>query len=530
MNSADAPINAYDFIVIGAGPAGLQTAYTLNSLGFSYVVLDREEAAGSFFADYPRHRTLLSINKVFTGTDDAEFNLRMDWNSLLSDDPDACFKNFSQDYFPSSDDLVDYLRDFSERHGLNIRYKFTVERVRRSNAGFEVEGESGAILRAKNVVVATGLAIPMIPDIPGIELAEQYSEFSIDPKDFENQRVLIIGKGNSAFETAENLIGTTASVHLCSPNPIRHAWQSHFVGHLRAVNNNVLDTYMLKSQNTILDAEIQRIYMQDGKPHIDIEYTHSNLKGGDREPRTILFDRVLCCTGFRFDDRIFEASARPETTECGKFPLQTAEFESVNVPGMYFTGCLMAERDFKKTMSAFIHGFRHNITSLGNIWNWKERGVAFPSESLPREPGALTRWLLDRLDRGPSIFLQPGFIADGLQILPSGEVNYYKDLFVDHAREHFRDVPGNFYLVSLEYGDCTDIGDPFAIARSADPADAPRSFFLHPIFRRIEEGQCVDSFHLLEDLENVYSRENFAGELEAFIKKELIRAESQLAN
>ena len=41
---------------------------------------------GSFFTRYPRHDKLISINKRFTGKTNKEFNMRHDWNSLLSDD------------------------------------------------------------------------------------------------------------------------------------------------------------------------------------------------------------------------------------------------------------------------------------------------------------------------------------------------------------------------------------------------------------------------------------------------------------
>ena len=41
---------------------------------------------GSFFDTYPRHDRLISINKRHTGKTNKEFNMRHDWNSLLSDD------------------------------------------------------------------------------------------------------------------------------------------------------------------------------------------------------------------------------------------------------------------------------------------------------------------------------------------------------------------------------------------------------------------------------------------------------------
>jgi hypothetical protein len=51
------------------------------------VILEAGESAGTFFKRFPRHRQLISNNKVFTGYQDPEVNLRFDWNSLLSDDP-----------------------------------------------------------------------------------------------------------------------------------------------------------------------------------------------------------------------------------------------------------------------------------------------------------------------------------------------------------------------------------------------------------------------------------------------------------
>jgi hypothetical protein len=53
-------------------------------------------------------RQLISINKVFTGRGDPEYNLRHDWNSLLNEEG-LLFKNYSASYYPSADDLVKYV-------------------------------------------------------------------------------------------------------------------------------------------------------------------------------------------------------------------------------------------------------------------------------------------------------------------------------------------------------------------------------------------------------------------------------------
>ncbi len=108
------------------------------------------------------------------------------------------------------------------------------------------------------MIVATGFGAMNIPPIPGIEATERYWDIPVNPEDFTDQRVLIVGKGNSAFETADNLTEHAAVIHVAGPHSINFAWRTHFIGHLRAVNNNFLDTYQLKTQNMVLDGDIMQ--------------------------------------------------------------------------------------------------------------------------------------------------------------------------------------------------------------------------------------------------------------------------------
>src|SRR3954471_15871717 len=123
-----------DYVIIGAGPAGLQLAALLEADGQrEYLVLEGADKPGAFFERYPRHRTLISINKPHTGTDDPELNLRLDWNSLLSDDPALRFTRYSERYFPAADDLVRYLADFAEATGVRVRYGHRVSEIDRDD-------------------------------------------------------------------------------------------------------------------------------------------------------------------------------------------------------------------------------------------------------------------------------------------------------------------------------------------------------------------------------------------------------------
>lgn len=78
---------------------------------------------------YPRHRTLISINKFNTGTGNPEFNLRHDWNSLLDDEGFRFPERYSSDFWPDADDLVDYIGGFTQEHKLNVQYHTDVTQV-----------------------------------------------------------------------------------------------------------------------------------------------------------------------------------------------------------------------------------------------------------------------------------------------------------------------------------------------------------------------------------------------------------------
>jgi hypothetical protein len=53
-----------DYLIIGAGPAGLQLGYFLERSGRDYLILEAGSHPGTFFRKYPRHRQLISINKT----------------------------------------------------------------------------------------------------------------------------------------------------------------------------------------------------------------------------------------------------------------------------------------------------------------------------------------------------------------------------------------------------------------------------------------------------------------------------------
>lgn len=83
------------------------------------------------------------------------------------------------------------------------------------------------------LLVASGLSLPNVVNFPGAEYTEGYEDVSIDPHNFTGQSVLILGRGNSAFETADNILGHTNFIHMLGRSRVRLSWSTHYVGDLR---------------------------------------------------------------------------------------------------------------------------------------------------------------------------------------------------------------------------------------------------------------------------------------------------------
>jgi thioredoxin reductase len=491
--TADAGEHTYRYLIIGAGPGGLQLSYFLQRAGADYLTLERDAAPGGFFRRYPRHRRLISLNKVNSPAQSPETALRWDWNSLLSDAPDLLFPRYSQEYFPAADDLVRYLADFQRVHGLNVRFGTQVDRVEKAGRGFVVHA-GPQVFGAECLIIATGWGRPHGPGIPGIELATGYEDMPVEGEAFAGQRVLIIGKGNSAFETAQRLLAHTSFVHLASPHPVRLAWHSKHPGDVRGQYGALLDSYWFKTLHGVLECQIDRIWREDGKFKAAITYTLA-----DGEQALLEYDAVLRCTGFAMNTALFGASCRPQPTEDGRIPAIRPDFQSVNIDGLYFAGTLMQGRDRRRASSAFIDGFRYNLRTMAALLLERYGQVPLDCEQFPIGAGRLTEVMLERVNYSSALWTQFEYLADAFVIdEASGQVRHYVELPEDYAVDRFAGH-GLFFTVTLRWGR-RHYGDVFAIRRHPVPERAEECAFLHPVIRAWRHRELLAEQHLLEDL------------------------------
>ena len=519
-------MNYHETIIVGAGPAGLQMGYFLAQAQRDYLILEASDRAGAFFAAQPRHRKLLSINKRFNFYPEADFNLRHDWNSLLTEDHEHLFGTYSQELFPDAAELQRYLIDFAAKYALAIQYNTRVAAIARAPEGpgrFVLTDTHGTQYTCARLLMATGALMPYIPDdIEGIELAEGYEVHEIDPLRFENKRVAIIGRGNAAFEVANHLAGHAALIHIYLGNKrVKHAWQTHFPGDLRAINNTVLDMYQLKSLHASLGAAIKKVTRRaDGTFALLFAESAPHWKTPGTLYGTLIYDHVIRCTGWKYVDvSLFAPDMVPAVDAKSKYPVLSACWES-SVPDLFFLGTVTAARE-RKAASSFIHGFRYSTRTLFHLLEARYHGVPVPVRTLALRNveglEALAEGLIQRLSTTSALYQLFGVMCDVLVLTP-GEVQWFSEWPVDYVLEQPEFIRGHEYVImTLEYGFQRYPAGAIALdfIYPSDPADDACSAFLHPVFRHYVEGTLVNEFHLGESLVTRYRDDYTLTEIDA---------------
>lgn len=489
----------HDYCIIGAGPSGLQLGYFLHQQNRDYVIYERANISGSFYTLYPRHRTLISINKRNTGKTNKEFNLRHDWNSLLSNDESLLFRYYSKEMFPKADDLVRYLNDYKERFGLHVQYNTDVRNIRKFPSSETIHGyryqfddQLNNTYNCSVMILATGVWVPNVPDLPGINYAEGYETISTNPDDYEGKNVLILGRGNAAFETADSIYGATGVIHMVGRSRVRLSWATHYVGDLRAVNNALLDTYQLKSLDGLLEASIDEVrFVKEGDKFV-LRFREEDMDPGLtidnfalREP----YDKIIRCLGFKFDFSVFnnDTLMSKGVGRAKKYPKIDYDYQSADNPGMYLAGTATHSLDFRKSAGGFIHGFRYTARALSRLLENRYHQVPWPSTTVPLNE--LMNMILKRINEASGTYQMFDILSD-VMILHNDGVNFtYLEEFpvnlLHEIEKHTGHKAERVIVLIMEYGkDFSGPGnDVFRINRATgEPSDAHNSNFLHPVF------------------------------------------------
>lgn len=169
-----------DVCIVGAGPGGISASLRAVERKLTYLTIEQDEFGGTV-AKYPRQKIVL--------TSPVEFPVYGKFKKLQI----------------SKEDLLQFWRKIHQETGLALRTGEKVDSISRGDDQVFTLATARGQYRARAVVLALGRrGTPRKLDVPGEQLPKvMYS--LIDAEAYTNARILVVGGGDSAVETALGL-------------------------------------------------------------------------------------------------------------------------------------------------------------------------------------------------------------------------------------------------------------------------------------------------------------------------------------
>jgi putative YpdA family bacillithiol system oxidoreductase len=178
-----------DLVIVGAGPAGIGGALAAKDKSLDFVILEQDSLGGTV-SHYPRGKIVMTAPVVLP---------------VIGEMP---FRETTKEA------LMEFWSRIIIKTGLKINEHERVESIQTRKNGFYVKTSTGEYL-TRAVLLAIGRrGTPRKLGVPGEEQSKVVYRL-IDPAQYQNQRVLVVGGGDSALEAAVSISqepGTTVTI------------------------------------------------------------------------------------------------------------------------------------------------------------------------------------------------------------------------------------------------------------------------------------------------------------------------------
>ncbi len=255
--------DAYDAVVVGAGPSGISATLRLMEAGIKVMLLERETAGGTI-VHFPRAKV------VMTGA--LEFALV------------GTVKRRTM----SKEELVELWHSIIQKANMPIKTGVLVQGVAQDSDGMWRLETSAGPFRAANVLLGLGRrGSPRKLEVPGEDQSKVHYTL-VEPEPFKGKHVLVVGGGNSAVENALAL----ADYNGCASVTI--SYRRNAFARCRAENRRRIDELINAGKvKPLMPSEVKRIDLKDvvltvDKREMTIENDSVIVQAGGTAPSDLL--------------------------------------------------------------------------------------------------------------------------------------------------------------------------------------------------------------------------------------------------
>ncbi|EEF47042.1 monooxygenase, putative [Ricinus communis] len=193
-------------IIIGAGPSGLAAAACLSQHGVPSLILEKSDCIASLWQTKTYDRLKLHLPKQFCQLPLLGF-------------PD----NFPK--YPTKHQFISYMESYALHFSIKPKFNQAVQKAEFDsiNGFWRVYTQDQQYISSWLIVATGENAEPVIPEIPGMEKFSGpvvHTSVYKSGSEFKNQRVLVVGCGNSGMEVSLDLCRYNAIPHMVVRNTV----------------------------------------------------------------------------------------------------------------------------------------------------------------------------------------------------------------------------------------------------------------------------------------------------------------------
>lgn len=420
-----AGVKKYQVAIVGAGPAGLSAAVTAARLGVDYILLEKTDHLADTIFQYQAKKAVMAQPT------------RLPHRGTLP---------FAEG---TREDVLGRWQQTKLARGLNVRVNAEVDRISGRSGDFSIHLKSGDTVTARTVLLTAGQCEPRRLRAEGAN--QTWVQYQlIDPEEYRNEKIIIIGAGDAGIENAIALKSQNQVTIINDKPNFLHAMPGNAANIDRAIRAKQIRACFTERASVMrLESEPKSLSIVD---------RHEGAV-------TIPCDRIIVRIGSVIPWTLLQKCGitNPDPSSPDSLPEISDEFESRDVPGLYLAGTLAGTRLIKQAINQGREAIRSMIGRPIRPSDQrplrKRFAAVYPDKTVDQVLGEI-RGKVPLLAMPTEMFLREALLDSNLVRVAARSEVFHRDdysnslwIVVEGAVEIVIGQPGSTAIIALTAGE-----------------------------------------------------------------------------